>query len=87
MIYNPVGGGTSSRNSVVTKTLLFMVLWIISNYMYCLSLGYLSPSETSALFVSHPAFIYLISWIYFHDAFVSARVIFSNFYSFRIKKL
>lgn len=67
---------------------LFCCLWVITNYLYILSLRILLATDVMALFATNVSCVYLLSWVILHEQFVGVRVSISKkisfFYSFDI---
>ncbi|XP_065678037.1 solute carrier family 35 member F4 isoform X1 [Hydra vulgaris] len=56
-------------------TLPFCVLWLLTNYLYYLSLEKLLPGTTTAVFSSSSCFVYIFSLIFLKDSFYVIRLI------------
>lgn len=65
-------GFTASK--FVTRSGLFCVLWVATNYMYIHSLRILDATDVMVLYSSNVSFIYLLSWVILHEQFVGVRV-------------
>ena len=53
---------------------LFSFLAFLTNYLYILSLNWLSCTDVLALFACNVSFVYLLSWVVLHQQFVGIRV-------------
>jgi len=53
---------------------LFCALWVITNYLYILSLRILLSTDVMALFATNVSCVYLLSWVILHEQFVGVRV-------------
>lgn len=53
---------------------LFCGLWVITNYLYILSLRILLATDVMALFATNVSCVYLLSWVILHEQFVGVRV-------------
>lgn len=53
---------------------LFCCLWVITNYLYILSLRILLATDVMALFATNVSCVYLLSWVILHEQFVGVRV-------------
>ncbi|XP_078283821.1 solute carrier family 35 member F3-like [Rhinoraja longicauda] len=64
-----------SCRGLLTRTGPFCILWTLTIYLYLLALGYVSPTEASALFCCNEAFVFLLSWIMLKDRFMGVRIV------------
>lgn len=53
----------------------FCILWILTTYLYAVSLKSLFATDVMALFATNVASVYLLSWVILHEQFVGVRVI------------
>lgn len=56
------------------RCILFCILWLITTYLYILSLRHLNATDAMALFATNVASAYLLSWVILHEQFVGIRV-------------
>ncbi|KAF0305718.1 putative thiamine transporter SLC35F3 [Amphibalanus amphitrite] len=56
------------------RTLLLCLLWVATNYLLIRSLRALACTDVVALYSTHAAFVYLLSWVVLHEQFVGVRV-------------
>ncbi|KAL0112357.1 hypothetical protein PUN28_011999 [Cardiocondyla obscurior] len=54
---------------------LFCGLWVITNYLYILSLRILLATDVMALFATNVSCVYLLSWVILHEQFVGVRIV------------
>ncbi|XP_011704876.1 PREDICTED: putative thiamine transporter SLC35F3 isoform X2 [Wasmannia auropunctata] len=54
---------------------LFCGLWVITNYLYILSLKILLATDVMALFATNVSCVYLLSWVILHEQFVGVRIV------------
>ncbi|XP_067208897.1 solute carrier family 35 member F3 isoform X3 [Linepithema humile] len=54
---------------------LFCALWVITNYLYILSLRILLSTDVMALFATNVSCVYLLSWVILHEQFVGVRIV------------
>ncbi|XP_029161671.1 putative thiamine transporter SLC35F3 isoform X3 [Nylanderia fulva] len=54
---------------------LFCCLWVITNYLYILSLRILLATDVMALFATNVSCVYLLSWVILHEQFVGVRIV------------
>ncbi|KAK8734892.1 hypothetical protein OTU49_005718 [Cherax quadricarinatus] len=59
----------------MTRSCLFCLLWVVTNYMYVYSLRILDCTDVMALYSAHVSFVYLLSWVILHDQFVGVRIV------------
>jgi solute carrier family 35, member F3/4 len=52
----------------------FCILWLVTTYLYTLSLNILHTTESMVLFATNVACVYLLSWVILHEQFVGIRV-------------
>ncbi|XP_011267589.1 putative thiamine transporter SLC35F3 isoform X3 [Camponotus floridanus] len=57
------------------KCSLFCCLWVITNYLYILSLRILLATDVMALFATNVSCVYLLSWVILHEQFVGVRIV------------
>lgn len=58
----------------LNRCLIFCLLWILTTYLYALSLRALLATDAMALFATNVAVAYLLSWVILHEQFVGVRV-------------
>jgi len=58
----------------INRSLAFCILWLITTYLYTLSLRVLFATDALALFATNVACVYLLSWVILHEQFVGVRV-------------
>lgn len=69
----------------LNRCLSFCILWLLTTYLYTLSLQVLNATDAMALFATNVACVYLLSWVILHEQFVGVRVnSLSNLFSFTI---
>lgn len=56
------------------RCILFCILWLITTYLYILSLRPLLATDAMSLFATNVASAYLLSWVILHEQFVGIRV-------------
>lgn len=56
------------------RCILFCILWLITTYLYILSLRPLLATDAMSLFATNVACAYLLSWVILHEQFVGIRV-------------
>ncbi|EZA58449.1 putative thiamine transporter SLC35F3 isoform X2 [Ooceraea biroi] len=66
-------GLTSGR--FLIRCSLFCGLWVITNYLYILSLRILLATDVMALFATNVSCVYLLSWVILHEQFVGVRIV------------
>lgn len=67
-------GFTAGR--LINRCLTFCILWLLTTYVYALSLRALLATDAMALFATNVACVYLLSWVILHEQFVGVRVIY-----------
>lgn len=65
-------GFTAGR--FLNRCMMFCILWLITTYLYVLSLRALLATDVMALFATNVACAYLLSWVILHEQFVGVRV-------------
>lgn len=65
-------GFTAGR--LINRCLTFCILWLLTTYVYALSLRALLATDAMALFATNVACVYLLSWVILHEQFVGVRV-------------
>lgn len=65
-------GLTAAR--FLNRCIIFCLLWLITSYLYILSLRALLATDVMALFATNVACAYLLSWVILHEQFVGVRV-------------
>lgn len=65
-------GFTAAR--FLNRCIIFCLLWLITSYLYILSLRALLATDVMALFATNVACAYLLSWVILHEQFVGVRV-------------
>lgn len=58
----------------LNRCIIFCILWLITTYLYILSLRALLATDVMALFATNVACAYLLSWVILHEQFVGVRV-------------
>lgn len=58
----------------LNRCLCFCILWLVTTYLYTLSLHVLYATDALALFATNVACVYLLSWVILHEQFVGVRV-------------
>lgn len=66
-------GFTASK--FFTRSSLFCLLWVATNYMYIHALRILDATDVMVLYSSNVSFIYLLSWVILHEQFVGVRIV------------
>lgn len=66
-------GFTATR--FLNRCIIFCLLWLITSYLYILSLRALLATDVMSLFATNVACAYLLSWVILHEQFVGVRVI------------
>lgn len=56
------------------RCIVFCILWLITTYLYILSLRPLLATDAMSLFATNVASAYLLSWVILHEQFVGVRV-------------
>lgn len=59
---------------LLNRCIVFCLLWLLTTYLYILSLGPLYSTDAMALFATNVASAYLLSWVILHEQFVGVRV-------------
>ncbi|XP_054724743.1 putative thiamine transporter SLC35F3 [Uloborus diversus] len=59
----------------VCRCLLFTTLWSLTNYLFVRSLSLLDATDVIALYTTHCAFVYLLSWVLLQEQFVGIRIV------------
>ncbi|ALC46705.1 CG42322 [Drosophila busckii] len=59
----------------LNRCLSFCVLWLVTTYLYTLSLHVLFATDALALFATNVACVYLLSWVILHEQFVGVRIV------------
>lgn len=65
-------GFTAGR--FLNRCIMFCLLWLITSYLYILSLRALLATDVLSLFATNVACAYLLSWVILHEQFVGVRV-------------
>lgn len=65
-------GFTATR--FLHRCLMFSILWLMTSYLYILSLRALLATDVISLFATNVACAYLLSWVILHEQFVGIRV-------------
>lgn len=63
-----------STGRFLNRCLSFCILWLLTTYLYTLSLRVLFATDAMALFATNVACVYLLSWVILHEQFVGVRV-------------
>lgn len=58
----------------LNRCIIFCILWLITTYLYILSLRALLATDVMSLFATNVACAYLLSWVILHEQFVGVRV-------------
>lgn len=58
----------------LNRCLSFCMLWVLTTYLFALSLRALLATDVMALFATNVACVYLLSWVILHEQFVGVRV-------------
>uniref|UniRef100_A0A8R1TQ62 EamA domain-containing protein n=1 Tax=Onchocerca volvulus TaxID=6282 RepID=A0A8R1TQ62_ONCVO len=69
------GNMDNTVRSYFKRTSLFLLLWLIANYSYSQSLGYISASATSSIMSTNTAMVVIFGWIILKDQFIPFRLI------------
>lgn len=64
------------------RCIVFCILWLITTYLYILSLRPLLATDAMSLFATNVASAYLLSWVILHEQFVGVRVSVANEFLF-----
>lgn len=59
---------------LLNRCIVFCLLWLLTTYLYILSLKPLFSTDAMALFATNVASAYLLSWVILHEQFVGVRV-------------
>ncbi|XP_070073463.1 solute carrier family 35 member F3 isoform X4 [Drosophila takahashii] len=59
----------------LNRCLCFCILWLVTTYLYTLSLHVLYATDALALFATNVACVYLLSWVILHEQFVGVRIV------------
>lgn len=59
---------------LLNRCIVFCLLWLLTTYLYILSLRKLHSTDAMALFATNVASAYLLSWVILHEQFVGVRV-------------
>ncbi|XP_017139885.1 uncharacterized protein LOC108154189 isoform X1 [Drosophila miranda] len=59
----------------LNRCLSFCILWLVTTYLYTLSLNVLYATDALALFATNVACVYLLSWVILHEQFVGVRIV------------
>ncbi|XP_075148486.1 uncharacterized protein LOC142222313 isoform X3 [Haematobia irritans] len=59
----------------LNRCLSFCILWLLTTYLYTLSLRVLFATDAMALFATNVACVYLLSWVILHEQFVGVRIV------------
>lgn len=59
----------------INRCMVFCVLWLLTTYLYILSLKALLATDVLALFSTNVACVYLLSWVILHEQFVGIRIV------------
>lgn len=58
----------------LNRCLSFCILWLLTTYLYALSLKALLATDVMALFATNVACVYLLAWVILQEQFVGVRV-------------
>lgn len=64
------------------RCIVFCILWLITTYLYILSLRPLLATDAMSLFATNVASAYLLSWVILHEQFVGVRVSGQDYYGY-----
>lgn len=67
-------GGFFFSGKFFTRSCLFSLLWMLTNFLYIRGLVNLGCTEMISIFATHVSFVYLLSWVVLHEQFVGIRV-------------
>ncbi|XP_012160209.1 solute carrier family 35 member F4 isoform X2 [Ceratitis capitata] len=59
----------------LNRCLSFCILWLVTTYLYTMSLRVLFATDAMALFATNVACVYLLSWVILHEQFVGVRIV------------
>ncbi|XP_037911407.1 putative thiamine transporter SLC35F3 isoform X3 [Hermetia illucens] len=59
----------------LNRCLSFCMLWVLTTYLFALSLRALLATDVMALFATNVACVYLLSWVILHEQFVGVRIV------------
>ncbi|XP_055907214.1 solute carrier family 35 member F3-like isoform X5 [Eupeodes corollae] len=59
----------------LNRCLSFCILWIVTTYLYTLSLRVLFATDAMSLFATNVTCVYLLSWVILHEQFVGVRIV------------
>ncbi|XP_061508719.1 uncharacterized protein LOC1274685 isoform X4 [Anopheles gambiae] len=59
----------------LNRCLTFCVLWLLTTYLYALSLKDLLATDVMALFATNVACVYLLAWVILQEQFVGVRIV------------
>ena len=57
-----------------SRSCLFSLLWVLTNFFYIRGLVALGCTEMISLFATNVSFVYMLSWVVLHEQFVGIRV-------------
>ncbi|XP_055618791.1 uncharacterized protein LOC129763585 isoform X4 [Toxorhynchites rutilus septentrionalis] len=59
----------------LNRCLSFCMLWLLTTYLYALSLKALLATDVMALFATNVACVYLLAWVILQEQFVGVRIV------------
>ncbi|XP_062702960.1 solute carrier family 35 member F3 isoform X4 [Aedes albopictus] len=59
----------------LNRCLTFCILWLLTTYLYALSLKALLATDVMALFATNVACVYLLAWVILQEQFVGVRIV------------
>lgn len=59
----------------INRCLSFCILWILTTYLFTLSLKVLFATDAMAIFATNVSCVYLLSWVILHEQFVGVRIV------------
>ncbi|XP_055377257.1 putative thiamine transporter SLC35F3 isoform X3 [Condylostylus longicornis] len=59
----------------LNRCITFCILWVLTTYLYAMSLRSLLATDVLALFATNVACVYLLSWVILHEQFVGVRIV------------
>lgn len=60
--------------AILSSTVMFALIWAVTNYMYSRALMNISATDVTALFSSAPAFVFLFSMCILKEPLLILRV-------------
>lgn len=59
----------------LNRCIIFSILWVLTTYLYVLSLKTLTATDVITLFATNVTSVYLLSWVILHEQFVGVRIV------------